>query len=151
VNRRAFVIGLGAVLAAACDAEAQQAGRIARVGYFSPAVPPNPVDTAFEQVLQRLGWLIGQNIRIEYRHSRGRQDTVDPLVAELINLKVDVLVAWGLHGALAAKRATSQMPVVFLTAFFFDPVEAGLVSRLAPPGATPPAWPFLTWKRTPSG
>ena len=115
-------------------AETQQAGKIARVGYFSPAVPPNPVDTAFEQSLQRLGWLRDQNIKIEYRHSRGRQDIIGPLVAELVDLKVDVLVAWGLHGALAAKQATSQIPVVFLTAFSFDPVDAGLVSSIARPG-----------------
>jgi len=134
MDRRGFLAGCVALLAAPLGAEAQQAGRVARVGYFSPAVPPNPVDTAFEQSLQRLGWLKDQNIKIEYRHSRGRQDTIGPLVAELVDLKVDVLVAWGLHGALAAKRATSQIPVVFLTAFFFDPVDAGLVSSLARPG-----------------
>jgi putative ABC transport system substrate-binding protein len=133
-RRRFLVTSLAGVLAAPLAAEAQQAGRIARVGYFSPAVPPNPVDTAFEQVLQRHGWFKDQNLTIEYRHSRGRQDTVGRLVAELVDLKVDVLVAWGLHGALAAKRVTSQIPVVFLTAFFFDPVEAGLVSSLARPG-----------------
>src|SRR2546426_7116660 len=85
------------LLVTLCTAEAQGAAKTVTVGYFSPAAPPNPVDAAFEQSLQRLGWLKDQNIRIEYRHSRGRQDLIAPFAAELVSRKVDVFVAWGAH------------------------------------------------------
>ena len=87
---------------------------------------------AFEQALQNLGWVKDQNIRIEERYSGGRPDALAPLAAELVGLRVDVLVAWSPAGALAAKRATSQIPVVFLAAA--NPVGYGLVASLARPG-----------------
>jgi len=110
---------------------AQQAGKILTIGVLSPATP-NPLDAAFERSLEALGWVKAQNIRIERRYSGGRPEALAPLAAELVHLGVDVLVAWSPAGALAAKRATSQLPVVFLAVG--DPVAFGLVSSLARPG-----------------
>ena len=69
------------------------------------------MEYAFEQALQELGWIRGQNLRIESRYAGGRQDTIAPLVAELVGLKPDVLVANGPGFGLAAKHATQQIPV----------------------------------------
>ena len=138
ISRRRFLtgvaIGLAPIGAAAHAQEykAQQVRTTPKVGYLSPAVGPNPVDEVFEQSLQGLGWVRDQNVRIERRYSGGRQEALGPLAAELVGLGVDVLVAWGPAGAFAAKRATSQIPVVFLAAG--DPVSFGLVSNLARPG-----------------
>jgi putative ABC transport system substrate-binding protein len=133
MNRRAFLGALGgSFLAAPLAAEAQQGKTTPKVGYLSPAVGPNPVDEVFEQSLQGFGWVRDQNVRIERRYSGGRQDALGPLAAELVGLGVDVLVAWSPAGALAAKRATSQIPVVFLGAG--DPVSFGLVSNVSRPG-----------------
>src|SRR2546428_13407832 len=131
MKRRAFVTGLGAVLAASRDAEAQQTGKTVTIGYLSPATPPNPLDDAFERSLEALGWVKAQNVRIERRYSEGRPEALAPLATELVNLGVDVLVAWSPAGALAVKRATSQLPVVFLAVG--DPLAFGLGSTVARP------------------
>ena len=113
-------------------AEAQQTGKIQTIGYLSPATPRNPLDEAFERSLEALGWLQNQNIRFEGRYAEGRNDALPSLAAELVQLNVDLLVAWSPAGAVAAKRATSQLPVVFLAVG--DPVAFGLVSSVARPG-----------------
>jgi len=114
------------------ESEAQQVAKVAMVGVLAPSAGRNPIDVAFEQSLQNLARARNQNIRIETRYSAGRPDVFDSLAAELIGLPVDVLVAWSVPAALAAKRATSRVPVVFLAA---DPVRYGLVKSLARPGA----------------
>ncbi len=131
--RRAFMaIIAGGLLAAPLTAEAQQAGKTLTIGYLSPAAGRNPLDDAFERSLETLGWVEGQNIRIERRYSGGRTDTLAALATELVGLGVDLLVAWSPPGALAAMRAASQRPVVFLAVG--DPVSFGLVSNVARPG-----------------
>jgi putative ABC transport system substrate-binding protein len=131
------LIGLAVVLVlshalAPLVGEAQQAGKALTIGYLSPSAPGNPVDDAFERALEALGWVKDKNIRVERRYSEGRPETLAPLAAELVSLRVDVLVAWSPAGALAAKRSTSQLPVVFLAVG--DPVAFGLVSSVARPG-----------------
>ena len=112
--------------------QAQQVGKVATVGVLSPASHRAEAHAAFEQSLQSLGWASTHNLRLETRYSAGRPEALDPLAAELVGLGVDVLVAWGGPAAVAAKRATSRIPVVFLAAG--DPVRFGLVSSLARPG-----------------
>jgi putative ABC transport system substrate-binding protein len=133
LERREFITLLGGAAAAwPLAGRAEQALKVARIGYLSPAVGRNANQDAFEGTLQQLGWVKGHNIAIESRHSRGRQDTVAPLVAEIVGLGVDVIVAWGPPLSLAVKRATTQIPLVFILTF--DPVDIGLVSNLARPG-----------------
>jgi putative ABC transport system substrate-binding protein len=90
------------------------------------------VHDAFRGRLRELGYVEGQNLTIEYRYSGGQFERLAPLARDLVGLGVDVLVAWSPAGALAARRATSQIPVVFLAAG--DVVASGLVSTLARPG-----------------
>jgi ABC-type uncharacterized transport system substrate-binding protein len=133
LRRREFLGVLGSAVAAwPLAARAQQPGKVARIGYLGPVAGRTPQDDAFEEGLQQHGWTKDQNIRIEYRYTGGRQDTVLPLVTEVVGLGVDVLVTWGPPLSLAAKRASTQIPLVFLISF--DPVDLGLVSNLARPG-----------------
>ena len=131
MNRRAFVTGLGAVLAAPHAAVAQQAGKTARIGFLSLASGPTPsIDLA--PGLRELGWIEGQNIIIEYRWAADRKDQLSTMAAELVRLKVDVIVTSTTLAALAAKRATATIPIV--ATFIADPVGSGLVASLARPG-----------------
>jgi putative ABC transport system substrate-binding protein len=132
LKRRNFIALLGGAAAWPLAVRAQQPGKIWRIGYLSPAAGRNPVDEAFEEALQQLGWTKDQSIRIEYRYTGGRQDAVIPLVTDIMNLGLDVLLTWGPPLSLAAKRATIQIPLVFLITF--DPIDIGLVSNLAHPG-----------------
>ena len=132
MQRREFITLLGGVTAWPLAARAQQPGKVLRIGYLGPSTGRSPVEDAFEEGLQQLGWTKDQNIRIEYRYTGGRQDTVLSLVTEVVGLGLDVLVTWGPPLSLAAKRASNQIPLVFLIAF--DPVDLGLVSNLARPG-----------------
>ena len=122
-----------ALLVAALAAEAQPTGKTARIGYLTPVVGRNQIEEAFEQALQELGWSRGRNLQIESRYSGGRQDTIAALVAELVDLRLDVIVAWSAGFGLAAKQATRQIPVVFCS-MFADPVDFGIVSNVARPG-----------------
>jgi putative tryptophan/tyrosine transport system substrate-binding protein len=134
MNRRAFIAGLGGAAAWPLAAGAQQSGKVYRIGYISPATGHNPIDDAFEEGLRQHGWAKDQNIRIEYRYTGGREDAVSPLVTEVIGLSLDALVTWGPALSLAAKRAGTQIPLIFLVGSW-DPVDIGLVSNLARPGA----------------
>ena len=132
MKRRTFVAGMAAGMAAPHVSGAQKVAKFVTVGVLAPAAGRNPIDGAFEQSLKALGWVTNENVKIETRYWAGRPDAVGPLVAELVGLGVDVLVAWGGAGAMAAKRAAKQVPVVFLAAG--DPVKFGLVSSLVRPG-----------------
>ena len=133
MDRRAFIgTAAAGLLAARLTAEAQPVKTTPKVGYLSPAAGREPVDDVFQESLQGFGWVVDQNVRIERRYSGGRQEALGPLAAELVALGVDVLVAWSPAGALAAKRATTQIPVIFLGAG--DPVSFGLVSNVSRPG-----------------
>ncbi len=129
-----IVTALLLALTAPLGAEAQQAGKVARIGYLSPATPttgPHILE-AFRQGLRDLGYLEGTNIVIEYRYAKGKAERLPDLVAELLSLKVDVIVASGTPAPLAAKNATKTIPIVMASAG--DPVGTGLVASLARPG-----------------
>ncbi len=132
MDRRTFLGTLaGGLLAAPLAAEAQQ-GRIVTLGYLSPAAGRNAVDESFEQALREFGWETGRSIRIDARYSAGRQDKARALVQEALGGGVDILVTYGPPLAREAKRATSDIPVVFLTVS--EPIGEGLVTSLAHPG-----------------
>jgi len=108
-----------------------QPGKVWRIGFIGD-FPGGPLIQAFEQGLRELGYVDGQNIVIEYRSAGGTVERRPPLVAELARLKVDVLVVGLTQGALAAKNATTTIPIVMVNVA--DPVESGLVASLARPG-----------------
>jgi putative tryptophan/tyrosine transport system substrate-binding protein len=127
------VLALG-LLAAPLTADAQQAGKMPRIGFLratSPSDSPHLLD-AFRQGLRELGWVEGQNIVIDYRFAEGRFDRLPDLAAELVRLKVDIIVASPTPAALAAKNATGTIPVVGVS--LTDPVGLGLIASLARPG-----------------
>src|SRR3989304_1866611 len=123
-------------------AEAQQAGKVYRIGFLSPSSPSDPERlaspfgerglAAFRQGLRGLGYVEGQSIAIEYRWAEGRFERLPDLAAELVRLKVDVIVSVVTQASLAAKNATRTIPIVMVAAG--DPVGSGLVAGLAHPG-----------------
>jgi ABC-type uncharacterized transport system substrate-binding protein len=135
IRRREFVL-LGGSAAAAWPvaARAQPSGKTYRIGFLGPgsyAERTRDID-ALRMGLRRLGYEEGRNTVIEYRWAEGRYDRLPELTAELVKLNVDVLVTAGTPGALAAKQATSTIPIVL--AAVGDPVAAGIVDSLARPG-----------------
>src|SRR5262245_34374955 len=133
IKRRQFITLLGGAAAWPLGVSAQQAGKVYRVGFLwdSPAVWPHALE-GFRRELRDLGWVQGQNIAVEYRWVEGRFDALPDLAAELVRLKVDVIVAPTSIYAQAAKRATSTIPIVF--ASHADPIGSGHVASLARPG-----------------
>ncbi len=134
MNRRTFLCGLTlGTLALPFAAEAQQAGKVYRVGFLwdSPAMFPDAIE-AFRRGLRDLGWVEGQNIVIEHRWSEGRFDRLHDLAEELVRLKVDVIIAPSSIYTGAAKRATSTIPIIFVS--HADPIGSGHVASLARPG-----------------
>ncbi len=134
IDRRTFLASTGAVLLAAPLAvEAQQAAKIARIGWLAVNLAAAPrLEEAFRQGLRDLGYVEGRNVVIEYRDAEGKPERLPALAAELVALKVDVIVAPNTPQALAAKQATRTLPIVF--SFVADPVASGLVTSLARPG-----------------
>ena len=134
LDRRTFLSALtGSLLAAPFVAEAQPAGKVARIGYLAPNLAVNPhLPEAFRQGLRDLGYVEGRNLVIEIRSAEGKLERLPALAAELVALKVDVIVAGGTPAALAAKQATTTLPIVVSAAG--DPVTSGLVTSLARPG-----------------
>jgi putative ABC transport system substrate-binding protein len=122
-----------ALLAPPLAAKAQQPpGKTPRIGYLTFRSGPSHLEEAFRQGLRELGYVEGQNIAIEYRWADFKPDRASTLAAELVRLKVDVIVSTGGPiPATAAKRATETIPIVFIAG---DPVSAGLVTRLDRPG-----------------
>ena len=133
MKRRTFMAMLtGGIVVAPFAAEAQQAAQVARVGYLAANLAASPhLQEAFLQGLRDLGYVEGRNLVIEYRDGEGKFERLPALAAELVALKVDVLVASPTVSALAAKQATRTLPIVFPVA---DPVSSGLVTSLARPG-----------------
>jgi len=125
---------MGAVLLVApLAAQAQQAGKVPRIGFLFYGAPgPSPELEAFRQGLRDLGYIEGQNISLEYRFANGRVGRLPELAAELVRLELDVVVTPGTPASLAAKKATSTIPIVF--AGVADAVGTGLVASLARPG-----------------
>ena len=120
--------------------EAQQAGKVYRIGILSTANPRSaPLFQAFEQRLRELGYVEGRNIAIEFRNAEGKIDKLPGFAAELIGLNVDVIVAWGGPPARAAKKATTTIPIVMIVG---DALEQGLVTNLARPEGISRGQPF---------
>ena len=132
MDRRAFLGTLG-LLGAPLAADAQQAAKVARIGYLGPDFAAGPqLREAFRHGLRDLGYVEGRNVVIEYRDAEGKIERLPALAAELVALKVDVIVTTGgTAGAIAAKQATSTIPIVFTAVS--DPVADGLVVSLARP------------------
>jgi putative ABC transport system substrate-binding protein len=133
-SRRAFLGTLASGLFSSRIAEAQQTGKVYRISYLSPssATATSRFTESFRQGLRELGWVEGQNIAIEYRFAEGQFDRLPNLAAELVRLKVDVVVAIATPAAVAAKNATATIPIVM--ANVGDPVGLGLIASLARPG-----------------
>jgi ABC-type uncharacterized transport system substrate-binding protein len=128
------MVGLGLALLAPFAAEAQPPSKVPRIGLLGTGTPADtaPRLDAFRQALRELGYVEGQTIQIESRWAEGRLDRFPGFAAELVELKVDVIFAVTSPAALAAKRATGTIPIVFATAA--DPVGSGLVASIAHPG-----------------
>jgi ABC-type uncharacterized transport system substrate-binding protein len=131
LDRRAFLYGSAAMLAAPLGAGAQQPGKVYRIGLLSPTSQAAGIE-AFREGLRTLGYVEGHNVVIEHRSAHGRFDRLPDLAAELVRLKVDAIVAVVTQASLAAKNATKTIPIVMLGVG--DPVGSGLVTNLARPG-----------------
>ena len=123
-----------AILISAPAANAQQPGKIFRIGFLDTSTASGSADRlqAFWEEMGKLGWIEGKNITIEYRFAEQKPARVPELAADLVRLKVDLIMASGTPQALAAKKATNIIPIVMTNAG--DPVGAGLVASLARPG-----------------
>jgi putative tryptophan/tyrosine transport system substrate-binding protein len=135
MRRREFIALLGgALVASPLAARAQQAKKLPTIGFLgaTSAVVWNSFVGAFLQRMRELGWIDGYNLAIEYRWAEGREERYTELAAELVKLKVDVIVTGGTAAVIAVKKATSAIPIVFATAG--DPVGTGLVTSLSHPG-----------------
>jgi putative tryptophan/tyrosine transport system substrate-binding protein len=136
MSQKIFFLGLCAMLFALCSsAEAQQPGKVFRIGFLdsSTASGSAVLVDAFRQELSKLGWIEGKNIAFEYRFGENKgPDRVSALVADLVRLKVDVIVTSGGSPAIEAKKATTTIAIVMAT--FPDPVGLGVVASLARPG-----------------
>lgn len=113
-------------------AEAEQAGRVYRIGVLSPEVPPPGLLEGFQEGLRELGYVEGRNITIELRNAGGKNERLAALADDLIRLKVDVILAVNTPAAQAAKNATATIPIVMTR--IADPVKSGLVPSLSHPG-----------------
>src|SRR2546426_2694593 len=134
MDRRRFLLtSLVCAFASPHATGAQQAAKIARIGWLAGNRAASPdLREAFRQGLRDLGYVEGHNVVIEYRDAEGKYERLPALAAELVALKVDVIVAGGTPQALAAKQATRTIPIVLTGAG--DPVTSGLVTSLARPG-----------------
>jgi putative ABC transport system substrate-binding protein len=134
MKKNLTVLTLCAILFGLCSsADAQQAGKVPRIGFLdtSTASGSAVLAEAFQQELSKLGWIEGKNLTIEYRFAENKgPERQDELAADLVRLKVNLIVVVG--AALAAKKATSTIPIVMATSA--DPMALGLVASLARPG-----------------
>jgi putative tryptophan/tyrosine transport system substrate-binding protein len=134
------LIGLAVILALSLltplSTEAQQAGKPFRIGFLAfglkPGAGSDPLFDVFLQALRDLGYVEGRNVVLEVRYAEGRNERFPSLAAELVNLKVDVLVAQSTPAAIAAKQASSSIPIVMVVVG--DPLGAKLIESLAHPG-----------------
>jgi putative tryptophan/tyrosine transport system substrate-binding protein len=120
------------LLAVSVIAEAQQPKKIPRIGVLRPGLAAAPNYEAFRQGLRELGYVEGQNVVLEFRDAEGKAERLPDLAAELVRLKVDVIVTSSTPAIQAAKQATGTIPIVM--GFSGDPVGTGLVASLAKPG-----------------
>ena len=136
MNRREFITLLGGAATWPLAARAQQPQRVRRIGVFMPGVADDPEyearNAAFLQGLGEVGWIVGRNVRIDYRWGAGDVERYRAIAAELVALSPDVILAQGSSIVSALQKATRSVPIVF--ANVTDPVGGGLVASLARPG-----------------
>jgi len=136
MDRRAFIGSLaGGLLAGSLAAEAQQAGKVYRIGlldYSAPDPARQEWWKAFRKRMRQLGYVEGQNVRFEPRWAQSDYDQLQKLAAELVGLKMDLIVTGGTNAGIAAKRATSTIPIVMASGG--DPVASGVAASLSQPG-----------------
>src|SRR5262245_29558787 len=135
MNTKMIICLVAAALLSNADlADAQQTGKVSRIGFLDSTTASGSAVLwdAFRQELSKLGWIEGKNIIIESRFAGGRNDSLPALAAELVRLKIDLIVVPGVQSARAAMKATTIIPVVIASAP--DPVGLGLVASLARPG-----------------
>ena len=135
MSKRIFVFALGAIfLTLSLASDAQQPAKIPRIGYLTVVTPSSQLARyeAFRQGLRELGYVEGKNIVIEWRYAEGKLDRLAALAAELVPLKVDVIVTGGSGSTRPAKEATTTIPIVMSQDP--DPVGNGFVASLARPG-----------------
>jgi putative ABC transport system substrate-binding protein len=144
VKRREFISLLGGAAAWPLAARAQQPAKLPTVGFLGQSTPLGEGEraVAFAQRLRELGWVEGRTVVIEYRWAEGQSERLAEIAAEFVRLKVDIIVTGGTPAVVAAKQATSAIPVVFATAG--DPVGVGLVASLARPGGNVTGLSVLT-------
>jgi len=134
MKRREFITLLGGAVALPLAARAQQPAKLPTIGFLGGGTPTGQRTwvAAFLQRLRELGWIEGRTVMIEYRWGEGRAERFTEIAAELVRRNVDVILAGGTEAAVAAKHATSVIPIVFPSAG--DPICSGLVASLARPG-----------------
>jgi ABC-type uncharacterized transport system substrate-binding protein len=142
-----FWLAATVLLLAAPFTEAQQTGKIFRIGFLDPSTASGSAGfvEVFRQELSKLGWIEGKNITIDYRFAESKgADRLSELAADLVRLKVDLIVVSGITAALAAKKATTTIPIVMTSVD--DPVGAGLVASLARPGGNVTGFSTLSFE-----
>jgi putative ABC transport system substrate-binding protein len=133
MNRRAFISGVVlSVMSTPLAADAQPARKVPHIGVLQPAAPPEPLVEAFREGLRDLGYVEGRDIVLEFRWAEGRLDRFPELATDLVRLRVDVIHTLSTPAAIAARHATTTIPIVFTGVG--DPVGTGVVSSLAHPG-----------------
>ena len=134
MRRRELLGVIGGAAAWPLAARAQQSAKLPTIGYLGPSTPSaqRPWTAAFVQGLREFGWIEGRTIAIEYRWAEGRNERFVEIAAEFVQLNVDIIVTYSAAPVLAARRATSIIPIVFPAAP--DPLGSGLVASLARPG-----------------
>jgi putative tryptophan/tyrosine transport system substrate-binding protein len=130
VKRREFIGLVGGAAAWPLTASAQQQGKIVTIGILA-IEPWSPIDT-FRRALHDLGYIEGKNVRFEYRYAKGDNERLPELANDLVGLNVDVILTWGTDAVLAAKQATTTIPIVM--GVIGDPLGIGIVTNLAHPG-----------------
>src|SRR5437667_7355029 len=139
LKRREFLTLLGGAAAASTLSARSQQPKVPTIGALVIGnISPEEFWREFRQGLRDLGYIEGQNIRFEFRSAEGHLDRLPELAAELVRLKVDIIVTWFTPTALAAKQATREIPIVM--AETGDPIGTGLVLAFLGPAETSPAW-----------
>ena len=136
IRRREFITLLGGAATWPVAARAQQPTKLPTVGFLGVSTPAaqGHLVAALVQRLRELGWIEGRTIAIEYRWAEGRDERYSEIAAEFVRLRVDAILTQGTQAALAAKQATSAIPIV--ATVIGDPVGSGLAASLALPGGT---------------
>ena len=145
MTKNIILLALCSMLLAPCSpVEAQQTGKVPRIGFLDASTGSGSAVLvgAFRQELSKIGWIEGKNIAIEYRFAEQKFERLPELAAELVRLKVDLIVVSGRAPGLAAKKATTTIPILMTS--FPDPVGAGLVASLARPGGNVTGFSSLT-------